>query len=114
MSMLKRLGRLFTIKTRWEAWAVIWAITLGAVERGKAYLQVYPGAIGWLFFLACVAVVFLAGGKLLDSVRPQVRREPAPARIPASTPRRRPLSRNRPRSSRRGGGSARHSSLRRS
>ena len=90
--MFKRLGRLFVIKTRWEAWAVIWAITLGAVERGKAYLEIYPGVTGWLFFLACVAVVFLAGGKLLDSVRPA---EPQPARVPAGRSSRRHSPRNR-------------------
>lgn len=114
MTMLKRLGRLFTIKTRWEAWAVIWAITLGAVERGKAYLAVYPGITGWLFFFACTAVVFLAGGKLLDSVRPEAKSRLQPSRLPASPPRRRSLSRSRPRSFRQGGGSVRHSSLRRS
>ena len=81
MTMLTRLGRLFTIKTRWEAWAVIWAITLGAVERGKAYLETYSGATGWLFFLACVAVVFLAGGKLLDSVRPTEQPKPVPVPV---------------------------------
>ena len=92
MTMLKRLGRLFTIKTRWEAWAVIWAITLGAVERGKAYMQVYHGATGWMFFAACVAVVFIAGPKLLDSVR---QAEPAVVPRRNSVPRR--TSRNRPR-----------------
>lgn len=112
MTMLKRLGRLFTIKTRWEAWAVIWAITLGAVERGKAYMTVYPGAIGWLFFLACVAVVFLAGGKLLDSVRPKPAVQPA---VPnGAVGRRRLLSRNRPRSYRQAAGSGSRSSFRRS
>lgn len=111
MTMMKRLGRLFTIKTRWEAWAVIWAITLGAVERGKAYMQVYPGVTGWLFFLACTAVVFLAGGKLLDSVRPAAEGSSAPA--PAPAPRRRTVSRNRPRSFRPTAGSASRFSLRR-
>lgn len=77
MSMLKRLGRLFVIKTRFEAWAVIWAITLGAVERGSAYMKVYPGWTGWLFMAVCSAVVFIAGPKLLDSVRPQ----PEPVRV---------------------------------
>lgn len=81
MSILKRLGRLFTIRTRWEAWAVIWAITLGAVERGKAYMEVYPGATGWLFFIACAAVVFVAGGKLLDSVRPAPQARTAPVLV---------------------------------
>ena len=70
MAMLQRFGRLFTIKTRWEAWAVIYAIALGAVERARHYLEVYPGATGWMLALACTGVVFLAGAKLLDAVRP--------------------------------------------
>lgn len=114
MTMLKRLGRLFTIKTRWEAWGVIWAITLGAVERGSHYLQTYPGATGWLFFAACVAVVFIAGPKLLDSVRPA----PLPAsRTVAARPpsaRHPRVSRNRPRSFRRAAGSTSRPSFRRS
>ena len=74
MAMLKKIGRLFTIKTRFEAWLVIYAIALGAVERGRHYLDAYPGFGGWLLALACTGVVFVAGGKLLDSVR-----APAPA-----------------------------------
>jgi hypothetical protein len=70
MDMLKKIGRLFTIKTRFEAWLVIYAIALGAVERGRHYLEMYPGFGGWLLALACTGVVFVAGGKLLDSVRP--------------------------------------------
>ena len=74
MATLKKLGRLFTIKTRVEAWLVIYAIALGAVERGRHYLETYPGTGGWLLAIACTGVVFIAGAKLLDSVRP---REPA-------------------------------------
>ncbi len=72
MAMLKKIGRLFTIKTRLEAWLVIYAIALGAVERGRHYLEIYPGVGGWMLAVACTGVVFLAGGKLLDSVRPAV------------------------------------------
>lgn len=68
--MLRKVGRLFTIKTRWEAWLVIYAIALGAVERGRLYLETYPGFQGWLLAVACTGVVFVAGGKLLDAVRP--------------------------------------------
>ena len=67
--MPRKIGRLFVIKTRFEAWLVIYAIALGAVERGRLYLDTYPGLGGWLLALACTGVVFLAGGKLLDSVR---------------------------------------------
>jgi hypothetical protein len=66
--MLRKIGRLFTIKTRFEAWLVIYAIALGAVERGRHYLDLYPGVMGWLLALACTGVVFLAGARLLDSV----------------------------------------------
>jgi hypothetical protein len=69
MVMLKKIGRLFQIKTRLEAWLVIYAIALGAVERGRVYLDTYPGAGGWLLAVACTGVVFVAGGKLLDSVK---------------------------------------------
>ena len=70
MAMLKKIGRLFQIKTRFEAWLVIYAIALGAVERGRLYLETYPGWGGWMLALACTGVVVLAGGKLLDSVKP--------------------------------------------
>ncbi len=93
--MLRKVGRLFTIKTRFEAWLVIYAIALGAVERGRHYLEIYPGYMGWVLALACTSVVFLAGAKLLDSVRS------APAAIqagpfPAPVKRRHPIDRNRP------------------
>ncbi len=95
MLMFKRLARLFTIKTRFEAFLVIYAIAVGAVERGQHYLQQYPGSLGLFMAWCCTSVVFLAGGKLLDAVRPQ----PAPAfAMPPIAPRpRRPLNRNRPR-----------------
>ena len=72
---LQRLGRLFVIKTRLEAWLVIYAITLGAIERGKHYLDTYPGFGGWLLFFACTGVVFIAGPILLDWVK--LKQEPA-------------------------------------
>jgi hypothetical protein len=74
MDIVSKIGRLFQIKTRFEAWLVIYAIALGAVERGRHYLDAYPGWSGWLLALACTGVVFIAGGKLLDSVK-----APAPA-----------------------------------
>jgi hypothetical protein len=68
--MLKRLARLFTIKTRFEAFLVTYAIAVGAVERGEHYMHQIPGTMGIVLALCCTGVVFLAGGKLLDSVRP--------------------------------------------
>lgn len=95
MDMLKKLGRLFVIKTRTEAWLVTYAIAVGAVERGQHYLAQYPGFGGWLLALACTGVVFIAGAKLLDSVKPA----PAAAKIgPYAPPAKRHLIRNRPRS----------------
>ncbi len=67
--MIRRLGRLFVIKTRWEAILVIYALALGAVERGMHYLERFPGLGGWLLFAACTGVVFMAGARLLDLTR---------------------------------------------
>ena len=84
MTMLKKIGRLFAIKTRFEAWLVIYAIALGAVERGQHYLATYPGWGGWMLALACTGAVFLAGGKLLDSVsKPRAAMAMGPYRAPA-------------------------------
>src|SRR5919205_989275 len=95
MTTLRKIGRLFTIKTRLEAWLVIYAIALGAVERGRLYLETYPGWGGWLLALACTGVVFLAGGKLLDSVKqPVAAAAIGPYLAPAR--RRSPNGRNRP------------------
>ena len=91
--MYKRIGRLFVIKTRFEAYFVIFAIAMGAIERGRQYMEVYPGSSGYILALAATGVVFLAGAKLLDSVRPVVTARP-PVRIET---RRRRVSRNRPR-----------------
>jgi hypothetical protein len=68
--MLKRIGRLFVIKTRIEAMFVIYALALGAIERGFHYLETYPGYGGWLLFAACTGAVFMAGAKLLEATRP--------------------------------------------
>jgi hypothetical protein len=68
--MLKKIARLFVIKTRFEALAVIYALALGAVERGLHYLQQYPGTQGYLLCAACTGAVFMAGAKLLETTRP--------------------------------------------
>ena len=92
---LAKLGRLFVIKTRFEAWAVTYAIAVGAIERGHHYLQMYPGWSGWMLAVACTGVVFIAGAKLLDSVKapaPAIAAGPYPA-----TQRRSVIRRSRPR-----------------
>lgn len=67
--MFSRIARLFVIKTRLEAFAIIYALAVGAVTRGFVYLQNYPGVPGYLLFAACTGAVFMAGGKLLDATR---------------------------------------------
>ncbi|MDQ4421095.1 hypothetical protein OOT33_11725 [Sphingobium sp. DEHP117] len=66
--MLTRIRRLFTIKTKFEAFAVIYALALGAVDRGALYLAQYPGTGGKLLFLACCTAVMMGGGKIIDAV----------------------------------------------
>ena len=69
--MLRKIARLFIIKTRFEAFAVIYAIAVGAVSRGYHYMDVYPGFVGYLFFAACTGAVFMAGAKILDATAPR-------------------------------------------
>ena len=67
--MLRKIARLFTIKTRVEAFLIIYALALGATSRGAQYLTQYPGWGGKLLFLACTGAVFLAGAKILDCLK---------------------------------------------
>ena len=71
--MLAKIGRLFVIKTRFEAFLIIYALALGAVQRSKVYLVQYPGFGGKLLFLACTGAVFMAGAKVLDCVKHEQR-----------------------------------------
>ncbi len=71
--MLRKFGRLFVIKTPIEAYMIIYALALGAVERGTIYLHRFPGMGGRLLFVACTAAVFMAGGKILDCLRHEQR-----------------------------------------
>ena len=99
MTKFSKIGRLFVIKTRLEAYLVTYAIAVGAVERGLHYMQNYPGNAGVILAAACLGVPFIAGAKLLDSVRPA---ETVPAKSAAPVRRRTPsqLSRSRPRAGR--------------
>jgi len=67
--MLRKIGRLFVIKTRVEAFVIIYALALGATARGSAYIHQFPGFGGKLLFLATTGVVFLAGAKILDCLK---------------------------------------------
>jgi len=65
--MINSIARLFTIKSKFEAFLVIYGLGTGAVERGIHYLDRFPGVGGWMLFLLCPAAVFMAGAKILDS-----------------------------------------------
>ena len=67
--MFTKLRRLFVIKTRVEAYMIIYALALGAIERGTVYLHRFPGFGGKLLLLACTGAVFMAGAKILDCLR---------------------------------------------
>lgn len=67
--MLRKVGRLFVIKNRFEAFLIIYALALGATARGSAYLTEYPGFGGKLLFLATTGAVFLAGAAILDGLK---------------------------------------------
>ena len=67
--MIRKIGRLFVIRTRIEAFLIIYALALGAVERGMVYLTRFPGWGGKLLVLACTGAVFLAGAKILDCLK---------------------------------------------
>ena len=66
--MLTRLSRLFVIKTKFEAFLVIYGLGTGAIERGMHYLQLYPGLGGKLLFAAPAVAVFMAAARILDSL----------------------------------------------
>lgn|GEM_PF-340405 len=113
MSMRMRIARLFTIKTRTEALLVTYAIAVGAIERGFHYLQDYPGYSGLVLAAACLGVPFVAGAKLIDSVKPAKAAVAITVRGNAQ-PRRgeRRITRNRPTSARLNRGSRSGSSRR--
>jgi len=67
--MFGKIGRLFVIKTRFEAFLIIYALALGATSRGSVYLTQFPGFGGKLLFLACTGAVFMAGAKILDCLK---------------------------------------------
>ena len=114
MTMRLRLARLFTIKTRTEALFLTYAIAVGAIERGLQYIGHYPGYSGYILAAACLGVPFVAGAKLIDSVKPVPVPVPAPtAAVPARRRGVRRLSRNRPSGGRLNRGAALRASRRR-
>ncbi len=65
---MKKLKRLFQIKTKLEVFLITYALALGAVKRGQDYLVQYPGNMGWVFFSLTTGAVFLAAAKMLEAV----------------------------------------------
>lgn len=71
--MLRKIAKLLVIKNRTEAYAVIYALGLGATGRGVEFLTDYPGVPGHLLALASTIAVFMAGAKILDATQPRWR-----------------------------------------
>ena len=67
--MWAKVKRLFVIKTRFEAFLIIYALALGAMTRGADYTQQFPGIGGYLLMAATAGAVFLGGAKILDCLR---------------------------------------------
>lgn len=67
--MLRKIGRLFVIKNRFEAFVIIYALGLGAATRGFAYLEKYPPYWGEALFVAACTAVLLAGAAILDGLK---------------------------------------------
>ena len=66
--MIRSIKRLFTIKTKFEAFLIIYALAMGAADRGVIYMMQYPGWSGKMLAIACTVAVFMAGGKIIDAV----------------------------------------------
>ena len=67
--MWRRVARLVVIKTRFEAYMIIYALAVGATARAQIYLHQYPGHAGYLLAFCCTGAVFLGGAKILDALR---------------------------------------------
>lgn len=65
---MDRIKRLFTIKTKFEAFLAIYAVAMGSTARGVHYLTDYPGVAGKLLFLCCCLAAFVVGGLIIDAV----------------------------------------------
>ncbi|MCE2830144.1 MAG: hypothetical protein LW742_10440 [Sphingomonadales bacterium] len=68
---MKKVARLFQIKTKVEVFLITYPLALGAVKRGQEYMLQYPGKIGWLFLALTCGAVFLASAKMLQAVELQ-------------------------------------------
>ncbi|MGL4314655.1 MAG: hypothetical protein ACRCSO_11775, partial [Sphingomonas sp.] len=60
-AMFRNVAKLFVIKSKFEAFLVIYGLGTGAVERGVHYLHQYPGIGGKMLFCLTPIAVFMAG-----------------------------------------------------
>jgi len=84
--MWAKVKRLFVIKTRFEAFLIIYALALGAMTRGAHYTEQFPGVGGYLLMAATAGAVFLGGAKILDCLRLEREVEELRARSTGSEP----------------------------
>lgn len=82
--ILRKFGRLFVIKNRVEAYLIIFALALGAMDRGSHYVEAFPNWYGWTLFWACGGAVILAGAKILDCLKYERERKEAESLDPVS------------------------------
>lgn len=64
----RRIARPFIIKTKFEGFAIIYALALGAADRGIIYMAQYPGWMGQFMALGCATAVMMAGSKIIDAI----------------------------------------------
>ena len=81
--MLRKIARLFVINSRFEAYVIIYALALGATNRGAHYLTDWPGWRGQMLFVACLFAVLMAGAKILDALKYERAAKEAQAVLPA-------------------------------
>ncbi|MGD9810434.1 MAG: hypothetical protein AB7U35_03755 [Sphingobium sp.] len=67
-TLARRLSRPFRIRTKFEGFAVTYALALGAADRAIIYMAQYPGFPGKMLAACCALAVMMAGGKIIDAI----------------------------------------------
>ncbi len=69
---MDRIRRLFTIKTKFEAFLAIYAMAMGATARGVHYIEpIIPAPAAKLLFLCCCLAAIVVGGLMHGRRRAQ-------------------------------------------
>ena len=84
--MLTKFARLFVIKNRFEAFAIIYALALGATNRGMVYLETFPPYWREALFLAACLAVMMGGAAILDSLKAKKELEELRALVAEKSP----------------------------